>query len=65
MRRRCTASLMMARSSGTPLTTAENAMNAAFVFLAMTWANVVFPEPGGPHRMNDGTRSASMASRSD
>ena len=36
---------------------------AVLVMREMTCANDVLPDPGGPHRINEGTRSFSIASR--
>ena len=46
-----------------PLSTAESATSSALVARAITRASVVFPDPGGPQRMIDGTWSVSIASR--
>ena len=43
------------RMSLMPLSTAESAINSALVARAMTRASVVFPVPGGPQKMSDGT----------
>ena len=42
------ATSMDSRSSFTPASTAFIVMKWLFVELAMTWARVVFPVPGGP-----------------
>jgi hypothetical protein len=55
------ASSRICLSSGTPPRTALNGTKRAFVLSAITRASVVLPEPGGPQRIIDGTRSAAMA----
>src|SRR4029450_2151873 len=52
------------RISLTPDSTAENATKRAPVTLAMSEASVVFPEPGGPQRIIEGSSPVSIASRS-
>ncbi len=47
-----------------PLSTALIATSSARVAEAITRASVVFPVPGGPQRMREGTWSVSIASRS-
>ena len=54
-RRSSWASSRIWRNSLTPESTAEKATNGACTFLARRWASVVFPQPGGPHRISDGT----------
>ena len=39
-------------------------MNSAPVEFAITSAKVVFPDPGGPHKISEGTVSLSIARRS-
>ncbi len=51
--RRCSAVLMIARSSGMPPVTAENGTNWALVCRATRCASVVLPEPGGPQKMTE------------
>ena len=63
MRRRCVAAATTLRISATLLSTPLNLSNFAFVIAAMIWASVVFPVPGGPEKMTDGNRSASIARR--
>ena len=46
---------MILRSSLTPLETAEIATKRAFAFFAAIAASVVFPVPGGPHRIIEGS----------
>ena len=41
--------------------TAENGTKTDLVRAAMTLPSVVFPTPGGPQRIIDGTRSLSIA----
>jgi len=41
----------------TPLPVADNSLNSAFVSLAIIAAKVVFPLPGGPQKIKDGTLS--------
>ena len=50
-----------ARMSRTPELTALIVSKWACVTFAITRASVVLPVPGGPHRISDGTRSASIA----
>ena len=47
------ASSIAARTSFTPASTAEMAMNSAPLCAATNRARVVFPEPGGPQRISD------------
>src|SRR5579885_1756487 len=47
-----------------PASTAENSMNSALVMLAMIFARVVFPVPGGPQKINDPESSRSICTRS-
>jgi hypothetical protein len=49
--------------SATVLSTPLRRSNRDFVAPAMTWAKVVFPVPGGPKRISEDTRSASIARR--
>ena len=46
------------RSSFTPWRTAEKVTASAPLACASRWASVVFPVPGGPHRISDSTLSA-------
>ena len=64
MRRRSRAAATISRISFTPPSTALNPTNSAPVRFATMRARVVLPVPGGPHRMSEGTWSASMARRS-
>ena len=48
---------MISRSSATPPSTALKGTNSERVACETTWASVVLPEPGGPHRISEGTRS--------
>ncbi len=52
------------RMSLMPLSTAERATSSARVAAAITRASVVFPVPGGPQKISDGTWSVAIASRS-
>src|SRR5438477_3845447 len=45
------------------LVVAENGTNRALVVPAIIRARVVFPDPGGPHRIIDGMRSLAIALR--
>src|SRR5688572_14954056 len=63
VRRPLRASSMSALMSLMPLLVAENVTKRARVVRAMIRASVVFPEPGGPQKIMDGMRSASMALR--
>ena len=56
--------LIAARRSATPEVTALTGRKGALVVVAMMRASVVLPEPGGPQRMIDESRSASIALRS-
>ena len=51
------------RTSFTPDVTALSVKNGTSKVLAMIFANVVFPTPGGPHRMNEATRFCSIILR--
>jgi len=42
---------------------AEKKMKWDFVSAAMTWARVVFPQPGGPQKINDERLSVSIMLR--
>ena len=55
---------MTARTSRTPALTADSATNSRSVWAATTLASVVLPVPGGPHRIIDDSRSASISARS-
>ena len=46
-----------------PLVTAENVTKRALVVRAMTFASVVFPTPGGPQKIIDGTLSFAIIPR--
>ena len=46
-----------------PLVTAEKSMNEAQVRRAITRAKVVLPTPGGPQKIIEGVRSASIMER--
>ena len=61
---RCRASSMARRTSATPALTADRGTKALAVTVAMTEASVVFPVPGGPHKMADVSRSFSTRARS-
>ena len=63
-RLRSRAAATISRISFTPPSTAEKGTKTAPVRSATMCASVVFPVPGGPQRMSDGTWSASMARRS-
>src|SRR5213083_2290151 len=63
VRRRLVAAAMTRRISATLLSTPLIRMNFACVISAMTRASVVFPLPGGPEKITDGKRSASIARR--
>ena len=58
------AASMVARTSFTPAVTADMDAKCRSVWEAMTLASVVFPVPGGPHKMVDDSRSASISARS-
>ena len=58
---RLSASVITVRISLMPDITALNEMKCARVTPAMSFASVVLPVPGGPHRMTDCTRSCSIA----
>ena len=47
-----------------PASTADRVMNSARVCAASTRASVVLPVPGGPQKIIERGRSASMATRS-
>lgn len=61
--RRFVAAAITRRISATLLSTPLIRMNLACVISAMTRASVVFPLPGGPDKITEGKRSASMARR--
>ena len=63
VRRRFVAAAMTRRISPTLLSTPLIRTNFACVISAMTRASVVLPLPGGPEKITDGRRSASMARR--
>ncbi|MDQ1358833.1 MAG: hypothetical protein QOG44_3206 [Acidimicrobiaceae bacterium] len=60
---RCRAPAMTSRTSFTPAVTAESPTNARRVAPAINRARVVFPVPGGPQRITDDNRSASIRAR--
>src|SRR4029079_12805389 len=60
-RRRRAASAITSLTSLIPEVTAEKGRKLDLVAWAMIRARVVFPAPGGPQKMSDGTRSAAMA----
>src|SRR5919204_565235 len=64
VRRRLVAAAITRRISATLLSTPLNLTNFACVRSAMMCASVVLPVPGGPDKITDGKRSASMARRS-
>ena len=57
------ACFMTSRISLMPLVTAEKSMNEAQVRRAITRAKVVLPTPGGPQKIIEGVRSASIMER--
>ena len=61
--RRCRASSNTRRTSATPALTADRGTKALAVTAATTCASVVFPVPGGPHKMAEVKRSCSMRAR--
>ena len=61
---RLRAAAIVSRTSLTPAVTADSATKWRSVDDATTLASVVFPVPGGPHRMIDDSRSASIRARS-
>jgi hypothetical protein len=63
VRRRFVAAAMTWRISATLLSTPLIRMNLAWVISAMMRASVVFPLPGGPEKITEGKRSASIARR--
>jgi hypothetical protein len=63
VRRRFVAAAMTRRISATLLSTPLIRMNFACVISAMMRANVVLPLPGGPEKITEGNRSASIARR--
>jgi hypothetical protein len=65
VRRRFAAAAMTRRISATLLSTPLIRMNLACVISAITRASVVLPLPGGPEKITDGRRSASIARRSN
>ena len=58
-KRRCASSITK-RTSFTEADTADSVMNSFSVWLAINRAKVVFPHPGGPHKMMEVSRSASI-----
>ena len=65
VRRRLAAAAMTRRISATLLSTPLIRINFAWVISAIIRANVVFPLPGGPEKITEGKRSASIARRSN
>ena len=63
-RRMASACSTASRMSLTPASTADSAMKCAPVARASSRASVVLPTPGGPHRIIDGSRPDSKATRS-
>ena len=63
VRSRFVAEAITRRISATLLSTPLIRMNLACVISAMTRASVVLPLPGGPEKITEGKRSASMARR--
>ena len=63
VRRRLVAAAIARRISATLLSTPLRRINFECVISAMTWARVVLPVPGGPEKITEGKRSASMARR--
>lgn len=61
--RRLRARSTTSRTSLTPAVTAERVSKALAVVAAMTLARVVLPVPGGPQRMTEERRSASIRAR--
>ena len=61
---RSRARVITPRTSPTEAETADSSSNSAPVVSATIRASVVFPVPGGPYRIIEPTRSASIASRS-
>ena len=57
------ASAKTSLTSLTPLATAESATNAFLVCWRITWARLVFPQPGGPQKIMLGTLSFSRLLR--
>jgi len=51
--RRCAASATASRTSFTPAITADSATKPALISAAKIRPSVVFPVPGGPHRISD------------
>ena len=47
-----------------PLSTAESATSSARVAAAITRASVVFPVPGGPHKIREGSGASDSESSS-
>ena len=64
VRSRLCAAATTLRMSATLLSTPLSRSNFACVIAAMICASVVLPVPGGPEKMSDGMRSASIARRS-
>ena len=61
---RSRAPAITSRTSFTDAFTAESGTNALVVASAMSRASVVFPVPGGPQKITDDSRSASISRRS-
>jgi len=62
-RRNFSASAITVLISLIPLSTALKGMNSHLVSRAISRASVVFPTPGGPHRMIDPSVSVSICRR--
>ena len=58
------ASATIWRSSFTPCSTAEKVTVGTPLASPSSWASVVFPVPGGPHRISDSRRPLARRSRS-
>ncbi len=61
MERISRASAIASRNSETPEVTADAEIKCILVALAIIRASVVFPTPGGPQSIIDGTWSSSIA----
>ena len=59
----CRASARTSLTSFTPLATAESATKRFLVCCLMTWARLVFPQPGGPQKIMLGMESFSRLLR--
>src|SRR3989442_11750919 len=62
---RSRASATTRRRSATPEATADTGSKCELVIAAMMRARVVLPVPGGPQKISEGSRSSSMARRSN